>query len=103
MEKKDSRAGHEVQGPVGKLRWPKDKGRDGERTPMQWTDGRNVGFTQGKPWLPVPPSAQTHNVATEEKDANSIFSVYKKVLSLRHLEPALVEGDYVSVNNDDTN
>jgi len=70
---------------------------------MQWTDGKNAGFTEGKPWLPVPPSAKTHNVAAEEKDPNSILSVYKKVLALRHTEPALIEGDYVSVNNEDPN
>ncbi len=40
---------------------------------------------------------------TEEKDPNSIFSVYKKVLWLRHTEPALLEGDYVSVNDNDPN
>jgi len=103
MQNNDPKSRDEVQDPVGKLSWPTDKGRDGERTPMQWTDGKNAGFTEGKPWLPVPPSAKTHNVATEEKDPNSIFSVYKKVLSLRHTEPALIEGDYLSVNNDDPN
>ena len=53
--------------------------------------------------MPVPISAKTHNVASEEKDPNSILSVYKKLLALRHTEPALIEGDYVSVNNDDPN
>ncbi|HXO94247.1 MAG TPA: alpha-glucosidase C-terminal domain-containing protein, partial [Candidatus Acidoferrum sp.] len=103
MENNDPKSRDQVQDPVGKLSWPTDKGRDGERTPMQWTDGKNAGFTEGKPWLPVPPSARTHNVATEEKDPNSILSVYKKVLALRHAEPALIEGDYVSLNNDDPN
>jgi alpha-glucosidase len=103
MENNDPKSRDQVQDPVGKLSWPTDKGRDGERTPMQWTDGKNAGFTEGKPWLPVPPSARTHNVATEEKDPNSILSVYKKVLALRHTEPALIEGDYVSLNNDDPN
>jgi alpha-glucosidase len=103
MENNDPKSRDDVQDPVGKLSWPTDKGRDGERTPMQWTDGKNAGFTEGKPWLPVPSSAKTHNVATEEKDANSILSVYKKVLALRHTEPALIEGDYVSVNNGDPN
>src|SRR5258708_16019318 len=103
MENNDPKSRDEVQDPVGKLSWPKDKGRDGERTPMQWTGGKNAGFTEGKPWLPVPPSAKTHNVATEERDPDSILSVYKKVLALRHTEPALIEGDYVSVNNEDPN
>src|SRR5258708_36715046 len=103
MENNDPKSRDDVQDPVGKLSWPTDKGRDGERTPMQWTDGKNAGFTESKPWLRVPPSAKTHNVATEEKDPNSVLSVYKKVLALRHTEPALIEGDYVSVNNEDPN
>jgi alpha-glucosidase len=103
MENSDPKSRDEVQDPIGRLGWPLEKGRDGERTPMQWTDGPNAGFTTGKSWLPVPPSAQTHNVASEAKDANSILSVYKKLLAMRHMEPALIEGDYVSVNNDDPN
>ena len=51
----------------------------------------------------VAPSAKTHNVVTEENDARSILSVYKTILALRHSEPALIEGDYVSVNDDDPN
>jgi alpha-glucosidase len=103
MENNDPKSRDQVQDPVGKLSWPKDKGRDGERTPMQWTSGPNGGFSTGKPWLPVPESASTHNVASEEKDANSILSVYRQLLQMRHTEPALIEGDYISVNNDDPN
>jgi alpha-glucosidase len=103
MENNDPKTRDQVQDPVGKLSWPKDKGRDGERTPMQWTSQPNAGFTTGKPWLPVPPSASTHNVASEEKDANSILSVYVHLLQMRHTEPALIEGDYISVNNEDPN
>jgi alpha-glucosidase len=103
MENNDPKTRDQVQDPVGKLSWPKDKGRDGERTPMQWTSRPNAGFTTGKPWLPVPPSASTHNVASEEKDANSIWSVYVHLLQMRHTEPALIEGDYISVNNEDPN
>ena len=103
MENNDPKTRDQVQDPVGKLSWPKDKGRDGERTPMQWTSGTNAGFTTGKPWLPVPASAGTHNVASEEKDANSLLSVYRHLLRMRHTEPALIEGDYISANNDDPN
>jgi alpha-glucosidase len=103
MENNDPKSRDEVQDPVGKLSWPKDKGRDGERTPMQWSDGKNAGFTQGKPWLPVPASASTHNVVTEEKDHHSILETYRSLLALRHDQLALIEGDYHSLNDDDAN
>jgi len=103
MENNDPKTRDEVQDPVGKLSWPKDKGRDGERTPMQWTSGPNAGFTTGKPWLAVPPSAQSHNVASEEKDPHSVLETYRGILALRHHQPALVEGDYFSLNNSDPN
>jgi len=41
-----------VKDPIGALGWPLEKGRDGERTPMQWISGTNTGFTTGRPWLP---------------------------------------------------
>jgi alpha-glucosidase len=93
----------DVKDPIGRLGWPKEKGRDGERTPMQWNGGPNAGFTQGKPWLPVPPSAKTHNVETELRDPNSVLQFYRHVLALRHHEPALLDGDYVPLNQDNAN
>jgi alpha-glucosidase len=93
----------EVQDPIGRTGWPKEKGRDGERTPMQWNESQNAGFSTGKPWLPVPPTYKTHNVADEEKDPNSVLSFYKSVLKLRHTNPALLEGSYVPVNENDPN
>jgi alpha-glucosidase len=89
----------DVHDPIGKLGWPKEKGRDGERTPMQWDNSANSGFTTSpKPWLPIPPSASTYNVETEKKDPNSIFNAYKTLLALRRDEPALRDGDYTSVD-----
>src|SRR5208283_113496 len=49
----------DVKDPIGITGWPKEKGRDGERTPMQWDASDKAGFTTGDPWLPVPPSAKT--------------------------------------------
>jgi len=90
----------DVRDPEGITGWPKEKGRDGERTPMQWTAGPNAGFTAAgvKPWLPVPPSAKAINVQGELADPGSILSFYKALLKLRHTEPALLEGDYKSVD-----
>ncbi|MCU1272568.1 MAG: alpha amylase catalytic region [Acidobacteriaceae bacterium] len=94
----------DVKDPVGRTGWPKDKGRDGERTPMQWDKSQNAGFsTAPKTWLPVPPSAAQYNVATEQYDPNSIFNFYKHVIALRRELSALRDGSYVAVNRDDPN
>ena len=90
----------DVHDPIGKLGWPKEKGRDGERTPMQWDATSNAGFTSGKPWLAVPPSSNTYNVETESKDPNSIFNTYKRLLALRKTKAALRDGKQVSIGND---
>ena len=63
----------------------------------------NAGFTRGKPWLPVPPSYQSTNVASEVNDPSSILNFYKRVLALRHNNEALREGKYVALNPDDAN
>jgi alpha-glucosidase len=90
----------DVHDPIGKLGWPKEKGRDGERTPMQWDATGNAGFTTGKPWLAVPPSAKTYNVELESKESDSILNTYKKLLALRKTNVALRDGTQVSVGND---
>ncbi len=103
MENNDPKTKDDVQDPIGKLGWPLEKGRDGERTPMQWTGGQNAGFSKAKPWLPVPASAKTHNVASEMKDQNSVLSFYRQLLALRHREPALLEGNLEMLNESDPN
>ena len=90
----------DVQDPVGKRYWPENKGRDGERTPMQWTPGANAGFTPGRPWLPVPASAGARNVETESKAPNSVLEFYRRVLQLRRATPALLEGGYEALGAD---
>ncbi len=103
MENNDPKRKEDVRDPIGKTGWPAEKGRDGERTPMQWNTTANAGFSEKAPWLPVPPSYKTHNVASESKDPNSVLSLYKKVLALRHTNVALVEGTYSALNEDDVN
>lgn len=103
MENNTPTKREDVQDPIGKIGWPLEKGRDGERTPMQWNDTLNAGFSTAKPWLPVPPSYKTHNVAAEQKDPNSVLSFYRQLLALRHKEPALLEGNYISLNENDPN
>jgi alpha-glucosidase len=80
----------DVQDPIGKIGWPNEKGRDGERTPMQWDNTKNAGFSAAfRTWLPVPPSAAQYNVQEELRDPNSILSFYKRLLWLRRSEPGL--------------
>jgi alpha-glucosidase len=103
MENNNPKRKEDVKDPQGVTGWPGEKGRDGERTPMQWSDAPNAGFSDAKPWLPVPPSYKTHNVAAESKDSNSVLNVYRQVLAMRHKEPALVNGTYTALNEDDPN
>jgi alpha-glucosidase len=103
MENNDPKTKEDVRDPIGKLGWPLEKGRDGERTPMQWTAGLNAGFSEATPWLPVPPSFRTHNVASELQDPSSILNFYKQLLLLRHREPALLEGVYLPLDKNNPN
>ena len=103
MENNDPKRKEDVKDPKGRTGWPADKGRDGERTPMQWNDAENAGFSTHEPWLPVPPSYKTHNVAAESKDPNSVLEFYRKVLALRHTNSVLLEGNYSALNEEDPN
>ena len=90
----------EVRDPVGKRYWPANKGRDGERTPMQWDTSPQAGFTTGTPWLKLPPSASTGNVAVQTKDPGSLLNFYRRLIALRRRSPALLDGDYASLGDD---
>jgi alpha-glucosidase len=86
----------DVRDPIGRIGWPKEKGRDGERTPMQWNNDTNAGFGGiHKPWLPVGENYKTVNVATESKDPDSLLNYYKRLIRLRKENEQLREGDFV--------
>ena len=84
----------DVKDPIGKIGWPTEKGRDGERTPMQWDGSPNAGFTPASatPWLPVPSSYKTVNVALESREDDSLLSWYQRLIQLRRENPALHDG-----------
>jgi len=84
----------EILDPPGQKYWPIYKGRDGCRSPMQWNNGVNAGFSAAKPWLPVHPDYLQRNVASQAADPDSLFQFTKKLLSLRKTSPALQRGDY---------
>jgi alpha-glucosidase len=68
--------------------------RDAERTPMQWSSGKNAGFTTGdSTWLPVLPSYTKLNVEVESKDPESLLQWHKKLIAMRHSNPILRDGD----------
>jgi alpha-glucosidase len=103
MQNNDPTRREDVKDPIGRLGWPKEKGRDGERTPMQWSNDPNAGFTSGTPWNAIPETYKTYNVADELKDPNSILNWYKQLLALRRSNPALLDGDYLALNENDPN
>jgi alpha-glucosidase len=92
----------DVKDPVGLTGWPKDKGRDGERTPMQWDDSTYAGFTTATPWLPVPPNKSTINVKAEEADPNSLLNWYEALIQLKKTNPSFIEGDNVMLDTGNT-
>ena len=69
-------------------------GRDGCRTPMQWDDGPNAGFSSVKPWLPLAQNAVVENVAQEQADQHSIYHLHRKLIALRKAHRALQLGSY---------
>jgi oligo-1,6-glucosidase len=68
------------------------KGRDNARTPMQWDDSENAGFTTGTPWLPANPNKDTINAAAAVADPVSVFHHFRKLIALRHERPVVVDG-----------
>jgi alpha-glucosidase len=89
----------EVRDPIGITGWPAEKGRDGERTPMQWdASNAQAGFTTGRPWLPVAADYATVNVQAELADGESLLSWHKKLIALRREDPALRDGRLVMLD-----
>ena len=77
------------------------RGRDNARTPMQWNDSEHAGFTTGAPWLAVNPNYPQVNAAAERADPDSVFHYYRRLIELRHTEPAVVDGDFTMLLPDD--
>ncbi|MBC2013658.1 alpha,alpha-phosphotrehalase [Listeria marthii] len=72
----------------------KERSRDNSRTPMQWDDSENAGFTTGTPWIKVADNANKINVQTALSDKTSIFYFYQKLIALRKEHPVIQTGDY---------
>jgi alpha-glucosidase len=90
-----------LRDPYGIAFWPNFKGRDGCRTPMPWNDGRNAGFSDGTPWLPVPDAHRARNVAAQDADPQSVLNATRAFLRWRRTQPALVAGDIAFLDTDE--
>ena len=88
----------EVKDPVGITGWPKEKGRDGERTPMQWDETTNAGFSSASPWLPIPPSYRQVNVARQQSEPGSLLMWHRQLIAMRRTSPALRNGAQLMLN-----
>ena len=89
---------HKMHDLYGKFFYPFYKGRDGARTPMQWNNTTNAGFSTNTPFLPVNDNYLNINVAAECEDENSVLSIYKKIISLRRQYQALQTGEIEFLN-----
>ncbi|MFI5491465.1 alpha-glucosidase [Actinoplanes sp. NPDC051859] len=85
---------HEGHAPEDVLTVLRARGRDNARTPMQWDDSPQAGFTSGTPWLAVNPNYTDINAAAAAADPDSVYHFYRKLIALRHEEPVVVYGDF---------
>jgi alpha-glucosidase len=74
------------------------KGRDPERTPMQWSASPQAGFTTGQPWLPVAADYPTVNVVAESNSASSSLNLYKRLIRFRNQSAAIQTGSFEAID-----
>jgi alpha-glucosidase len=93
----------DVKDPIGIVGWPANKGRDGERTPMQWDDSNpQAGFSAAsRTWLPVASNYSQVNVKTETADPGSLLNWYKQLIHLRRSNGALHDGAIAMLDEND--
>jgi len=83
-----------LQDPFGIAFWPEFKGRDGCRTPMPWTDqAPHAGFTDGRPWLPVPAAHAAAAVSVQQRDPGSPLAFARRFIAWRREQAQLTRGD----------
>ena len=77
------------------------KGRDNARTPMQWDQSANAGFSMGRPWIQVNPNYMEINANEELNDPESVFMCYKTLIALRKKYPVFVDGHFELLCSED--
>ena len=75
-----------------------DVGRDNCRTPVQWDDTKNAGFSTSNPWIKVNPNFTKINIVSQQKDKNSILSFYKKIINFRKKNTLLTYGEFIPLD-----
>jgi alpha-glucosidase len=85
---------NEVKDPQGLNMPDKNLSRDPSRTPMQWSNEENAGFTQGKPWLRLDKTYTRQNVQLEKESNFSILTFYRRLITFRQQEPSLMYGSF---------
>ena len=81
----------------------KQTSRDNSRTPFQWNDETNTGFTTGKPWLKINQNYKYINATAQEKDSKSTLNYFKKLVKLRKNNPVLVYGSFNLIDKENPN
>jgi len=76
------------------------RGRDNARTPFQWNNKKNAGFTDGTPWIKVNSNYEQINAEAQLDDENSIYNYYKKLIALRKKHEIIVYGEYTLILED---
>lgn len=87
----------EIKDPQGLNMPDKNLSRDPARTPMQWDDSKNAGFTEGAPWLRLDKAYARMNVQGQKEDPHSMLNLYRRLIQLRQSEPSLLTGNYTPV------
>ena len=82
------------------MRYLKEISRDNARTPMQWDDSKNAGFTDGTPWINVNPNYKEINAKAAVADPDSVFHYYQELIKLRHTLPIIVYGKFQGLLDD---
>ncbi len=91
---------HHMRTPQQMLDCFNEMARDNARTPMQWDDTANAGFSTGTPWIKVNPNYTEINAEAALADENSVFYYYQKLIRLRHEQPIIVYGQFVPLLED---
>ncbi|SYW21036.1 glycoside hydrolase family 13 protein [Oenococcus oeni] len=89
-----------VDGPT-MLKYLANISRDNARTPMQWNDKNNAGFSSAKPWFALNPNYKSINVEDSLADKNSVFYYYQKLIKLRHNNEIIKYGSFEKIDPDD--